>query len=293
MLNRPLRAAAAENPALDPDRWGMLVDTTLCIGCRQCEWACTKANLLPDIPVESLSEPLVFDRMRRPDAASYTVVNRFRHPDKPGRFIHVKYQCMHCDFPACASACLVGAFRKEPKGPVRYDPGKCMGCRYCMVACPFQIPAYEYHNAFTPVVRKCTFCFERVLLRGGQPACAAICPQEVMLFGRRADLLQAAKNRISSRPDRYVSRVYGEEEVGGTDWMYLAEVPFEKLGLLALDHQPVIRLTESVQHALFKNFLPPLGLYALLGALMWVFRERNPDSHQTQDPGGGPHHAPR
>jgi len=293
VLNRPFRAAAAGNPALDPDRWGMLVDTTLCIGCRHCEWACRKANGLPEVPVSSLSEPSVFDQMRRPDSASYTVVNRFVHPDKPDRFIYVKFQCMHCDYPACASACLVGAFRKEPQGPVRYDAAKCMGCRYCMIACPFQIPAYEYDNPFTPVVRKCTFCFERVLERGGQPACAAICPQEVMIFGRRAGLLQAARDRIAKHPDRYVSRIYGEEEVGGTAWMYLAEAPFEKLGLLTLGSQPVIRLTESVQHALFKHFIPPAGLYALLGALMWVFRERNQEGSRTEDPGRQTNHALR
>jgi len=144
-----------------------------------------------------------------------------------------------------------------------------------MVACPFQIPAYEYHNALTPVVRKCTFCFDRVKQTGDFPACAKICPQEVMTFGKRADLLVAARERIRKHPGRYLPQIYGENEVGGTSWLYLAEVPFEKLGLLKLGHTPVNQLNESVQHSIFKHWIPPLAYFGFLGGLMWTFKNRN------------------
>jgi len=276
LLGRPsgVRAAApAASP--DPDAWGMLVDTTLCIGCRHCEWACKQQNDLPCAPLTDFSDQAVFQKMRRPDAGSYTVVNRFAHPEDPKKPLFVKVQCMHCLHAACVSACLVGAFQRERQGPVSYDAWKCMGCRYCMVACPYQIPAYEYHNALTPVVRKCTFCFERVTEAGKLPACADICPQEVMTFGKRADLVLAAHERIRKHPGRYHPHVYGEKEVGGASWMYLAEVPFERLGFVKMGPTPVGRLNETVQHSIFKHWVPPLVYFGLLGGLMWTFKKRD------------------
>ncbi len=260
---------------LDPDRWGMLVDTTRCIGCRNCEWACKEQNQLPSAPLAQFSDAAVFESLRRPDPTSYTVVNRFAGPDGAGRPVYVKVQCMHCDHPACVSVCLVGAFHKEAIGPVEYDAWKCMGCRYCMVACPFQIPAYEYANAFNPVVRKCTFCFERVTREGKLPACAHICPEEVMTFGRRSDLLKAARERIARHPKKYIPHIYGEHEIGGTAWLYLASVPFEQLGFPVLGHTPVNKVNETVQHAIFKHFVPPIALYSFLGAMMWIHRDQD------------------
>lgn len=274
LLAAPAKAWSSPRAQLDPDRWGMLVDTTRCIGCRHCEWACKKQNGLPSAPLPQFSDPSVFNSLRRPDATSYTVVNRFTRPGDPDRPVYAKVQCMHCDYAACVSACLVGAFHKEKGGSVQYTAWKCMGCRYCMVACPFQIPAYEYFNAFTPVVRKCTFCFERVSREGKFPACAHICPEEVMTFGRREDLLRAARERVAKHPDRYLPHIYGEHEVGGTGWLYLAAVPFEQLGLPVLGHTPVTRLNETVQHSIFKYFIPPIALYGFLGAMMWMHRDK-------------------
>lgn len=269
------RAWSAPRAQPDTERWGMLVDTTRCIGCRHCEWACKKEHELPSAPLSQFSDTSVFETLRRPDAISYTVVNRFAPPDNPDRPVYVKVQCMHCEHAACVSACLVGAFQREKGGSVQYETWKCIGCRYCMVACPFQIPAYEYHNAFTPVVRKCTFCFERVSREGKFPACAHICPEEVMTFGRRADLLKAARERMAKHPDRYLPHIYGEHEVGGTAWLYLAGHPFDQLGFYALGHKPVPQLNETVQHAIFKHFVPPIALYSFLGALMWIYRDKD------------------
>ena len=98
------------------------------------------------------------------------------------------------------AACLVGGLTKTAEGPVVYDPDKCIGCRYCMLACPFHVPRYEWDST-APLMRKCSMCFER-LLEGGQPACVEACPNDAMLFGEREDLLRRAHAmiRLRARP---------------------------------------------------------------------------------------------
>ncbi len=227
------RPAAGAGPAERvSDEWmGMLTDLTLCVGCRKCEWACKKANGLPNLqPMDAYEDESVFEQSRRPDSENLTVVNRYA-PDEPGgNPVYVKTQCMHCFEPACASACLVAAFHKTPQGPVVYDDSVCIGCRYCMMACPFGMPAYTFDNPTTPVVRKCSMCFERIKKVGGVPACAEICPVEAITFGKRSDLLALARSKIAAKPDRYVDHIYGEHEAGGTCWLYIAGRPFEELG---------------------------------------------------------------
>ncbi|MEW6351195.1 MAG: 4Fe-4S dicluster domain-containing protein [Thermodesulfobacteriota bacterium] len=215
-----------------PNQFGVLVDTTVCIGCRRCEWACKEWNKLPNQrPVKEYEKDIgVFNTPRRTHADTYTVVNRFRNPLDPSKPIYVKKQCMHCYEPGCASSCFVKAFTKRPVGAVTYDASLCVGCRYCMAACPFDVPAYQYHDPFTPEVTKCTFCFDRISKEGGVPACVGICPVETMTFGRRTDLIDLAHKKISDNPGRYVNHVYGEEEVGGTSWLYLSAVPFHMIG---------------------------------------------------------------
>jgi len=211
-----------------PDRVGMLVDLSLCIGCRKCEEACKQSNQLPPVTVP-LEDKSIFEHHRRTDAENYTVVNRFAsdQPDKPP--VYVKKQCMHCEEPACASACLVGALTKSKEGPVLYNKNVCLGCRYCMIACPFYIPAYEYHNPASPKIRKCTLCYERIT-NGGVPACAAICPNEAITFGKRADLIKLAGEKFMKHPGKYQDHIYGVTEAGGTSWLYISEVPFATIG---------------------------------------------------------------
>jgi Fe-S-cluster-containing dehydrogenase component len=155
------------------------------------------------------------------------VVNRTEKA--PGIPRYAKKQCMHCIAPACASACPVRAMDKLPTGPVVYNASKCMGCRYCMLACPFDVPKYEYESA-VPRVRKCTFCAERQA-KGLKPACTEVCPSGALSFGRRSELLDQAHERIYRSPDRYLHHIYGEEEAGGTSWLYITDVPLEKLAL--------------------------------------------------------------
>jgi hypothetical protein len=136
-----------------------------------------------------------------------------------------------------------------------------------MVACPFQVPAYEYNNALTPQVRKCTFCFDFVK-DGGLPACAQVCPREVITYGKKVDLIKLARWKIKNNPGKYVNHIYGEHEVGGTSWLYLSSEPFETVGFPALGTKAPPRLTESIQHGLFQYFAAPIILYAVLGGIM-------------------------
>ncbi len=233
LAGSPIRALAdGGNLPGYPDQYGVLVDTTVCIGCRRCEWACKEWNKLPNQrPLKEYEKDIeVFNKIRRTHEDTYTVVNRYPNPRDPARPIFVKKQCMHCFEPGCASSCFVKAFTKRPVGAVTYDASLCVGCRYCMAACPFDIPAYQYYDAFTPEVTKCTFCFDRISKIGGVPACVEICPVETMTFGKRQDLIELAHKKIKDHPNRYISHIYGENEVGGTCWLYLAGVPFDRIG---------------------------------------------------------------
>jgi formate dehydrogenase iron-sulfur subunit len=200
---------------------GVLVDTTRCVGCRSCEFACAEAHGFP----EPDADETVMDRKRDPSVTQWSVVNRF---DGDGDPIFVKKQCMHCNQPACASACLTKAMLKTETGPVVWREGKCMGCRFCMVSCPFDIPKFEYDSP-VPKIQKCNLCWDRIR-DGGIPACVDACPMEALAFGKRTDLIQEAYRRISQDPDTYVPHIYGEHEAGGTGYLYLSRTPFDQVG---------------------------------------------------------------
>ena len=246
-----------------PDSLGVLHDETRCVGCRSCEDACNKVNKLPK-PEKPFKDESILNETRRPDEDSYTVVNKYK-TSKGFRFR--KIQCNHCLEPACASVCFVAAFSKQPSGAVTYDPSVCVGCRYCMIACPFEVPAYQYDDAFTPEVVKCTMCAPR-LEKGQLPSCVEVCPKEALTFGKRDDLIKIAKERIRKNPDRYVDHIYGEKEMGGTSWMYLSDVPFEEIGMREdLGITPAPKLTSGALHvvpmvvALWPVFL--IGMYGM------------------------------
>lgn len=210
-----------------PESMGVLHDITRCVGCRLCEEACNKVNELPK-PDKDFKDLTVLESSRRTTPKAYTVVNRYSL-DK-SRPVFRKNQCNHCLEPACASACFVRAFKKNENGAVVYNPDVCVGCRYCMVACPFEIPAYDYDDPFTPEVKKCTMCSSRIE-KGLLPGCVEACPKEALTFGKRKDLLKIARERIAKHPDRYLDHIYGENEMGGTSWLYLSGVPFSNIGM--------------------------------------------------------------
>jgi len=213
------------------------------------------------------------------DAYTFTKIN-FTELEDNGRFRWVfnKLQCMHCEHPACVEACIVGALEKRPDGPVTYDDRKCIGCRYCQVACPFGIPNFEWDKPM-PWIRKCTFCADRQGA-GLKPACVTTCPTGALEFGERDALISEAHRRIAAEPGKYVDHVYGEKEVGGTSWLYLSPVPFEKLGFPALGPVPV---TVNVARAM--GAVPPvlLGVAAAMAGIYWLTKRRQKPSQAEAD----------
>ncbi|MGD8521335.1 MAG: 4Fe-4S dicluster domain-containing protein [Desulfobacterales bacterium] len=227
-----------------PESKGVLFDNTRCIGCRKCEAGCNKVNELP-LPDRPFGDLSVLEDRRRTTPRSFTVVNRYENANSPNVPVYRKIQCNHCLEPACASACFVRAFTKNQNGAVTYDESVCVGCRYCMIACPFEIPTYEYDSAFTPRVMKCTMCYPRIS-KGLLPGCVEACPTEALTYGKRADLLRIGRERIRRFPERYVNHIYGENEMGGTSWLYLSGVPFHQIGMREdLGTTPAPKLTSG------------------------------------------------
>jgi len=234
----------------------LLYDSTMCIDCKQCEQACAEQNKLPyddSIAAEQYQSEHKF-------TAVLTRNDKF-----------MRRLCMNCQEPACASVCPVGALKKTALGPVTYDGSKCMGCRYCMVACPFSVPKYEW-DKLAPKVRKCTMCPDRVA--AGKPtACAEICPTGATKFGDRDALLAEAQQRIHDNPDKYVNHVYGMTEVGGTSVFLLSSVPFETFGYHTdISKDPLPMLTYRVLKNI-PDFVPLAGM--LLGGIWWITHRRD------------------
>jgi formate dehydrogenase iron-sulfur subunit len=201
----------------------LLIDITLCIGCNACQTACKEVNHHP------------LDEEKKMSPTAYTALDEYDG-------VYVRRMCQHCDDPTCASVCPVGAFTKMAEGPVVYDADKCIGCRYCMQACPFQVPRYEWDSTY-PRVQKCIMCNER-LAQGLPTACSEACPTGATIFGDRDEMLKIAYERIAAEPDKYVNKVYGEKEVGGTSVFFLSSVPFENLGFnTTLQTTPLPQLT--------------------------------------------------
>ncbi len=257
----PVRVAKKAVPTGPHATVGVLVDTTQCVGCRTCQRACKVANNLPaDDTVTSLS------------ATTLTIVDmRNVSPtlDKPV-IKPVKRQCMHCEEPACVSVCPVAALYKREDGTVAYDAEKCIGCRYCMTACPFGVPKYDW-NSPNPKINKCA----RDCMASGKldrPACVQACPAQALSFGSRDQLLAVAHDRIAKNPDKYVKHIYGEKEVGGTDVLYLSGVSFESLGFRSdLPNAPIGQYTMNVMEKV--PWVLGTVLAALSGIAWWTHRE--------------------
>ena len=211
------------------DAYGILYDAKACIGCRQCETGCKGRRDLPLV-----NEPEL-------DADNWTIIKLYQEEEDQHIYSFIKRNCMHCVDPACVSACPVGAMKKTPDGPVIYDESICIGCRYCMAACPFDVPKYEWEKVF-PRIQKCDMCADRIA-EGNEPACVESCKIGALKFGKRSDLLAEAHERIQNDPTSYVDKVYGEDEVGGTSVLIISKISHEKLGLPVLTSSSLPSLT--------------------------------------------------
>ncbi len=211
------------------DGYGILYDAKSCIGCRNCEVACKGRRDLP-----SAFEPEL-------DADNWTIIKLYQDEENNHIYSFVKRNCMHCVDPACVSACPVGAMKKTENGPVIYDETICIGCRYCMAACPFDVPKYEWEEVF-PRVQKCDMCADRIA-EGQEPTCVESCKIGALQFGKRSELLALAHQRIEDDLTNYVDKVYGENEVGGTSVLIISKYNHDKLGLPTLTSSSLPSLT--------------------------------------------------
>lgn len=231
----------------------LLIDITKCIGCQACVYACKEANHLPE-----------------PEKEEYELSSKTYTAVKEKEGVYFRQMCMHCNDPTCASVCPVNAFEKTPNGPVVYHSKKCIGCRYCIQACPFAVPTYEWESP-KPLVQKCTMCAERQK-EGKITACAEACPTEATIFGDRDELIKEARKRIKENPELYVNHIYGEKEAGGTSVLILSNVPFEKLGFPTnLTDEPLSHLTWRIMSKI-PNYVVVSG--ACLYGIYWIINRR-------------------
>ncbi len=290
-----LPAAANELPVAPEGAMGMLYDATLCIGCKTCVVACKEANDLEPEPGPWGDEHL-YDAPLDLDANTKNIIKLYREGDS---YSYMKQQCMHCVDPACAAACMLHSLQKDPvTGVVGYDPQYCVGCRYCQMSCPFNVPKFEFAKA-APKIVKCELCRHRVkdaavkgpdgftrYPKGQGQACCEVCPRGAVISGRRDELLAEAKRRIAASPGKYFEdRVYGENDGGGTQVAYLLHVPFEDVGLPKLGTEGVPRMAYAVQDGIYYRipFAAPIGMFAVLAAVIY----RNKRAEQVQGKEGG------
>ena len=258
---------------------GVLVDLTRCIGCRSCQVACKSWN---DRKADPTTLGDNFTNPKQLNSDTYTRIG-FIEQDNGGQPVwsFIKNQCMHCADPACLSACPVGAFSKTEQGAVVYNFGRCIGCRYCMVACPFNIPKYEWEST-NPWIRKCTFCADR-LAADKTPACIKVCPTNVMFFGPIEEVKKEAEKRLKDSPGKYVDHIYGKDEAGGTQWMYLSAIPFEQLGFNTVI--PAVKLP-SLTWNMLGTIPAKVGAIVVGLGLIAAFRNRGANEGSSESTQG-------
>ncbi len=295
-------AVARETKSRPPEALGLLYDSTLCVGCKACVAACKQAN---ENPAEFSTVDKLWDTPLDTSGYTFNLIKMYRNGtmtekdrEKDG-YAFMKTSCMHCADPSCVSACPVSAMTKDPvSGVVGYDPDACIGCRYCVAACPFGVPKYQYDSS-TGKIGKCELCRHRYK-DGHYSACAEVCPTGATLYGKTSDLLIEAKRRLGIKPGtltkiprgklggpdqsyeapvaQYLQHVYGEKEYGGTQVLKLSGVNFQKLGMPDLPPDSAAALSETIQHTLYSNLIMP---FAVLGAMTFVAKRNvKPDDKE-------------
>jgi Fe-S-cluster-containing dehydrogenase component len=281
----PGEASASERPHVKDDDVGMLYDTTLCVGCRACMTRCKESNGLP----HSKSADGLYDAPERLDGSTKNVIQVAKLDGD--RWAFMKAQCMHCADPACVSVCMAGALHRTEGGVVAYDAFACVGCRYCQVACPFDVPKFEWSKAFPKIV-KCELCRHRAdprkdgPLAVANPACCEACPRDAVIYGRIADLKETARRRMAERPEKYNPKIYGEKEGGGTHVLYLTakDVTFGELGLPEdLGDVSPAAPAEKVGHSLYQYFALPGALYATLAYTIFRNSRKHGEHHGEEE----------
>jgi len=287
------KAQANEGHKINNETIGMLYDATKCVGCKACMSACKRVNG----DYGSLSyERAKFDTDGLWDApqdlsgSTRTLIKLFKQSEQ--EWSYVKYSCMHCQKPSCVSVCPVAAMTRDPEtGIVDYNKNTCIGCRYCQVACAFNIPKFQWEKAIPQIV-KCDLCKNTNLPKKGISACAEVCPAGAIMFGKRKDLLEEAEKRLRENPGKYINHIYGAHEVGGTNHIYLASMQFNKLGLPTLKEEAPAEFSEKIQHTIYKGFIAPVALYSTLCFIAVKNMKGHGETekeHETKTDKGGDH----
>jgi Fe-S-cluster-containing dehydrogenase component len=292
-------AFAREPRKLPSEAVGILYDATVCIGCKVCQVACKESN---EMPVEHSAPEKIWDDPVDLSSKTLNIIKVYKDGTAENKdsetngFSFIKRHCMHCVDPSCVSACPVSALKKDPQnGVVSYNKDACIGCRYCQLACPYNIPKFEFDKPF-PVIRKCQLCNHR-FKDGKYSACCESCPTGASIFGKVTDLLEEAKKRLALKTgeyynfpvahvksgvksyravSKYHNQVYGEKEGGGTQYLMLAGVPFARLGMPQLGERSDASFSEGIQHTVYKGMIAP-GV-VLAGFLFAAYRStRNKD----------------
>ena len=296
-------ALARETKQRPPDALGLLYDATLCVGCKACVAACKEAN---NNPPEFSTVDHLWDTPLDTSGYTFNIIKMYRNgtmdvkDQETNGYAFMKTSCMHCGDPSCVSACPVSAMTKDPvTGVVGYNPDKCIGCRYCVAACPFGIPKYQYDSP-TGRIGKCELCRHRYK-DGHYSACAEVCPTGATLYGKTSDLLAEAKRRIALKPGtqtkyprgklggpdqsyegpvaKYLQHVYGDKEYGGTQVLKLSGVSFAKIGMPDLPPDAAAAMSETIQHTLYGNLIMP---FVVLGAMTYVAKRNvKPDDESS------------
>ncbi|MGQ9555591.1 MAG: 4Fe-4S dicluster domain-containing protein [Anaerolineae bacterium] len=208
--------------SLSDVRMSALYDMSKCVGCRACQMACKRWNKLP---TESTYQSGLYESPRDMSAKTYTLIKLAQLSTEGERnWSFCKYQCMHCTDASCVNVCPTGAAAHRGEY-VMIDQNWCIGCGYCVMACPFG--AVHLGKPEKGSARKCTFCFDRITV-GQIPACIQACPAGALDYGERSEMLTKAKARVATLQGQGHSgaQVYGEREVRGTGWIYvLADQP--------------------------------------------------------------------
>ena len=296
---------AAPRKKLPPEAVGILYDATLCIGCKSCMANCKEVNSMEGgalyseggkIPYEYHTPERIWDAPKDLTSKTLNIIKAYKQGTGLNKDVETdgycfsKQHCMHCLDPACVSACPVTALKKDPdNGVVSYNKDACIGCRYCQIACPFNIPKFEWDNPF-PEIRKCQFCNHRYK-EGKYAACCEYCPTGASIFGKVVDLQVEAKKRLTLKPGvyhdfpvqrvdgserlsrevaSYVNHIYGLDEVGGTQYLMLSGVPFAKLGLPTLGKEAPPAASEKISHTIYKGMIAPSVV--LLGLAIAAYR---------------------
>ena len=293
--------------ALPPDALGILYDSTLCVGCNACMAACKTANSMEPESQDALP---IYDNPQDLSASTLNIIKRYssgtgEHKDQvEDGYAFIKRQCLHCVDPSCVTACPVSALTKDRHtGIVSYNKDACIGCRYCQVACPFNIPKFQWDDPYPEIV-KCQLC-SHLIAKGGISACCSVCPTGASLFGPVAKLQEETRRRLQMKPGkryqfpvssidsgkwhefeapRYMRHVYGQEELGGTQVMYMSAVPFEKFGLPSFPKESFVSMASGIQYAIYKGMVYPL---VVLAGLIFM-ANKNKNSEEAEKPASAP-----